>query len=181
MEVLVQWFSNHLSQFISPEGAVFIISMIPILELRGGLLAASLLKISAAKALPICIVGNIIPIPFILLFIRQIFKWMKKTKLFRGLIIKMENRAMGKSDQIKRYEFLGLLLFVGIPLPGTGAWTGALIASLLEVDIKKSSIAILCGLFMASAIMYIVSYGIVGNVVHWLRKIKIPHHCHEVW
>ena len=166
MEVLVQWFSNHLSQFISPEGAVFIISMIPILELRGGLLAASLLKISAAKALPICIVGNIIPIPFILLFIRQIFKWKKKTKLFRGLIIKMENRAMGKSDQIKRYEFLGLLLFVGIPLPGTGAWTGALIASLLEVDIKKSSIAILCGLFMASAIMYIVSYGIVGNVVH---------------
>ena len=166
MEVLVQWFSNHLSQFISPEGAVFIISMIPILELRSGLLAASLLKISAAKALPICIVGNIIPIPFILLFIRQIFKWMKKTKLFRGLIIKMENRAMGKSDQIKRYEFLGLLLFVGIPLPGTGAWTGALIASLLEVDIKKSSIAILCGLFMASAIMYIVSYGIVGNVVH---------------
>ena len=166
MEVLVQWFSNHLSQFISPEGAVFIISMIPILELRGGLLAASLLKISAAKALPICIVGNIIPIPFILLFIRQIFKWMKKTKLFRGLIIKMENRAMGKSDQIKRYEFLGLLVFVGIPLPGTGAWTGALIASLLEVDIKKSSIAILCGLFMASAIMYIVSYGIVGNVVH---------------
>ncbi len=166
MEVLVQWFSNHLSQFISPEGAVFIISMIPILELRGGLLAASLLKISAAKALPICIVGNIIPIPFILLFIRQIFKWMKKTKTFRGLITKLENRAMGKSDQIKRYEFLGLLLFVGIPLPGTGAWTGALIASLLEVDIKKSSIAILCGLFMASAIMYIVSYGIVGNVVH---------------
>ena len=166
MEVLVQWFSNHLSQFISPEGAVFIISMIPILELRGGLLAASLLKISAAKALPICIVGNIIPIPFILLFIRQIFKWMKKTKTFRGLITKLENRAMGKSDQIKRYEFLGLLLFVGMPLPGTGAWTGALIASLLEVDIKKSSIAILCGLFMASAIMYIVSYGIVGNVVH---------------
>ena len=172
MEVLVQWFSNHLSQFISPEGAVFIISMIPILELRGGLLAASLLKISAAKALPICIVGNIIPIPFILLFIRQIFKWMKKTKTFRGLITKLENRAMGKSDQIKRYEFLGLLLFVGIPLPGTGAWTGALIASLLEVDIKKSSIAILCGLFMASVIMYIVSYGIVGNVVHGSRKDK---------
>lgn len=166
MEALVQWFSHNLSQFISPEGAVFIISMIPILELRGGLLAASLLKISAARALPICIVGNIIPIPFILLFIRQIFKWMKKTRLFHGLIVRMENRAMGKSDQIKKYEFLGLLLFVGIPLPGTGAWTGALIASLLEIDIKKSSLAILCGLFMASAIMYIVSYGIVGNVVH---------------
>ena len=166
MEALVHWFSQNLSQYISPEGAVFIISMIPLLELRGGLLAASLLKISAAKAIPLCIVGNIIPIPFILLFIRQIFKVLKKTKLFRGLVIKLENRAMGKSDQIKRYEFLGLLLFVGIPLPGTGAWTGALIASLLEVDIKKSSIAILCGLFMASAIMYIVSYGLVGNLVH---------------
>ena len=82
MEVLVQWFSTHLSQFISPEGAVFIISMIPILELRGGLLAASLLKIPAVKAIPICIAGNIIPIPFILLIIRQIFKWLKKTKLF---------------------------------------------------------------------------------------------------
>ena len=166
MEVLVQWFSTHLSQFISPEGAVFIISMIPILELRGGLLAASLLKIPAVKAIPICIAGNIIPIPFILLFIRQIFKWLKKTKLFRGLIVKLENRAMGKSDQIKRYEFLGLLLFVGIPLPGTGAWTGSLIASLLEVDIKKSSIAIFCGLVMATVIMYVVSYAIVGNVVH---------------
>ena len=166
MEVLVQWFSTHLSQFISPEGAVFIISMIPILELRGGLLAASLLKIPAVKAIPICIAGNIIPIPFILLFIRQIFKWLKKTKLFRDLIIKLENRAMGKSDQIKRYEFLGLLLFVGIPLPGTGAWTGSLIASLLEVDIKKSSIAIFCGRVMATVIMYVVSYGIVGNVVH---------------
>ena len=165
-ETLVQGIIHALSGTLSKEAIVFVISMIPILELRGGLLAASLLKVSAAKAIPICIIGNIIPIPFILLFIRQIFKWMKKTKLFRGLIIKMENRAMGKSDQIKRYEFLGLLLFVGIPLPGTGAWTGALIASLLEVDIKKSSIAILCGLFMASAIMYIVSYGIVGNVVH---------------
>ena len=166
MEALVHWFSQNLSQYISPEGAVFIISMIPILELRGGLLAASLLKISAAKALPICIVGNIIPIPFILLFIRQIFKLMKKTKIFHGLIERLEKRAMGKSDQIKRYEFLGLLLFVGVPLPGTGAWTGSLIASLLEVDIKKSSVAIFCGLIMATVIMYVVSYGIVGNLLH---------------
>ena len=166
MEALVQWFSENLSQFISPEGVVFIISMIPILELRGGLLAASLLKISAAKAIPICIIVNIIPIPFILLFIRQIFKWMKKIKLFRGLIEKLENRAMGKSDKIRRYEFWGLLFFVGIPRPGTGAWTGSLIASLLEIDIKKSSLAILCGIVLATVIMYVVSYGIVGNIVH---------------
>ena len=166
MEALVHWFSQNLSQYISPEGAVFIISMIPLLELRGGLLAASLLKISAAKAIPLCIVGNIIPIPFILLFIRQIFKVLKKTKLFRGLIIRLENRAMKKSDQVKKYEFWGLMLFVGIPLPGPGAWTGSLIASLLEIDIKKSSMAILCGIIMATVIMYIVSYGLVGNLVH---------------
>lgn len=166
MEVLVHWFSNNLSQFISPEGAVFIISMIPILELRGGLLAASLLKISAAKAIPLCVIGNIIPIPFILLFIRKIFKVMKKTKLFHGLIVCLENRAMRKSDQVKKYEFWGLMLFVGIPLPGTGAWTGALVASLLEVDIKKSSLAILSGIVLATIIMYIVSYGVVGNLVH---------------
>ena len=150
MEALVHWFSQNLSQYISPEGAVFIISMIPLLELRGGLLAASLLKISAAKAIPLCIVGNIIPIPFILLFIRQIFKVLKKTKLFRGLVMKLEDRAMRKSDQVKKYEFWGLMLFVGIPLPGTGAWTGSLIASLLEIDIKKSSLAIFCGIIMAT-------------------------------
>lgn len=113
---------------------------------QGGLLAASLLKISAAKAIPLCIVGNIIPIPFILLFIRQIFKVLKKTKLFRGLVMKLEDRAMRKSDQVKKYEFWGLMLFVGIPLPGTGAWTGSLIASLLEIDIKKSSLAIFVAL-----------------------------------
>lgn len=166
MEALVQWFTENLSQFISAEMVIFIISMIPILELRGGLLAASLLKIPAATAIPICILGNIIPIPFILLFIRKIFKLLKKTKIFRGLIEKLENRAMGKSDQIKRYEFWGLLLFVGIPLPGTGAWTGSLIASLLEIDIKKSSLAILGGLIMATVIMYVVSYGLLGSIVH---------------
>ena len=166
MEVLVQWFTENLSQYISEEMVVFIISMIPILELRGGLLAASLLKIPAMTAIPICILGNIIPIPFILLFIRKIFKLLKKTKLFRSLIEKLENRAMGKSDQIKRYEFWGLLLFVGIPLPGTGAWTGSLIASLLEIDIKKSSLAILGGIIMATIIMYVVSYGLLGSIVH---------------
>lgn len=124
-----------------------------------------LLKVSAVQAIPICIIGNILPIPFILLFIKKIFQWMKKVKCFRGLIIKLENRAMGRSDKIQQYEFWGLVLFVGIPLPGTGAWTGALIASLLGIDIKKSSLAILCGIAMATVIMYVVSYVLVGNVV----------------
>ena len=165
-DTLVQGLASLLGGKVSGEVIIFIISMIPILELRGGLLAASLLKISAAKAIPLCVIGNIIPIPFILLFIRKIFKVMKKTKLFHGLIVRLENRAMRKSDQVKKYEFWGLMLFVGIPLPGTGAWTGALVASLLEVDIKKSSLAILSGIVLATIIMYIVSYGVVGNLVH---------------
>ncbi len=165
MESLVQWFTANLSPYISEQAVVFLISMFPILELRGGLLAASLLKVSAAQAIPICVIGNIIPIPFILLFIRQIFKWLKKVRIFRPIIVKLEEKAMGKSDQIRKYEFWGLVAFVGIPLPGTGAWTGALIASLLGVDIKKSSAAILLGIAVATVIMYIFSYVIVGNVV----------------
>ena len=165
MESLVQWFTTHLSPYISEQAVVFLISMLPILELRGGLLAASLLKSPPVQAIPVCIIGNIIPIPFILLFIKQIFKWMKEIKVFRPFIVKLEERAMGRSDQIRKYEFWGLVAFVGIPLPGTGAWTGALIASLLGVDIKKSSAAILVGIALATIIMYVFSYLIVGNVV----------------
>ena len=154
MESVVHWFAENMPSFLTPEAAVFLISMVPILELRGGLLLATVLKIPMLQA-----------IPFILLFIRQIFKWLKKTKLFRPLIEKLENRAMGKSDKIKKYEFWGLVLFVGIPLPGTGAWTGALIASLLEVDLKKSVPAILLGLCMATIIMCFLGYGALGSVL----------------
>ena len=164
MESLVQWFTATLSPYISEYAVIFIISLMPILEVRGGLLAASLLKIPELQAIPICVIGNVLPIPFILLFIRQIFKWMKKIELFRGLVEKLEKRALGKSDRIKKYELWGLMLVVGLPLPGPGAWTG-LIASLLEIDIKKSSLAILCGVALATVIMYVVSYLIVGNIV----------------
>ena len=165
MESLVTWFTSTLGTHISREAVVFIISLFPILELRGGILASSLLDITMWKGILISAVGNIIPIPFILFFIKKIFAALKKAKLFRPLVEKMENKAMKKRDQIEKYEFWGLVLFVGIPLPGTGAWTGSLIASLLEVDIKKSSIAIFCGLIMATVIMYVVSYVLVGNVV----------------
>ena len=167
MEVLVHWFTDNLSQHISREMVIFIISMIPILELRGGILAAgpAFLNIPTWRAIPICLVGNLIPIPFILLLIRPIFAWLRKTRLFRPLVEKLEKKAMSKSDRISRYEFWWFGLFVGIPLPGTGAWTGALIAALLGIDIKKSSLAILCGIAMATVIMYVVSYVLVGNVV----------------
>jgi uncharacterized membrane protein len=165
MESLAVAFANTLGKYVAKEVVVFLISMVPLLELRGGLIVASLLQIPITRAIPICIIGNIIPIPFILLFIRQIFQWMKKIRMFRGLVEKLENRAMSKSDSIRKYEFWGLVLFVGIPLPGTGAWTGSLIAALLEMDIKKAVLAELLGIVIATVIMSFVSYGLLGALL----------------
>ena len=165
METLAVAFANSLGKYVAKEVVVFIISMIPILELRGGLIVASLLQVPITTAVPLCILGNIIPIPFILLFIKQVFKWLKKVKVFRGLIEKIENRAMNKSDSIKQYEFWCLVLFVGIPLPGTGAWTGSLIAALLEIDMKKAILAELLGIIIATVIMALFSYGLLGALL----------------
>ena len=166
MESLVQLFSSTLGQYVSEEVVVFLISMCPFLELRGGLLAASLLKVPIIKAIPLCIIGNLIPIPFILIFIKKIFSWMKRFKIFRGLIERLENRAMSKSDKVTQYEFMGLVLFVGIPLPGTGAWMGSLVAALLEMDIKKAVAAELMGIAIATVIMSFLSYGLLGAIIH---------------
>ncbi|MDO4939538.1 MAG: small multi-drug export protein [Lachnospiraceae bacterium] len=146
---------------------VFIISLMPILELRGGLIAASLLKMDPVESYIISIIGNIIPVPFILLFINKILEWMRNSKI--GFINSFANwlyKKVDKSkDSIEKYGFWGLVLFVGIPLPGTGAWTGCLIASVLNMDRKKAFLATMLGVFMASIIMMIVSFGIIGNLI----------------
>lgn len=165
METLVVWFTETLGAYVSRELIIFIISMIPILELRGGLIAASLLQVPITTAVPLCIIGNVIPVPFILLFVRQVFKALRGVKGIGKVIEKLENRAMGKSDSIKKYEFWGLVLFVGVPLPGTGAWTGSLIAALLEVDFKKAIAAVFLGIMMATVIMAVVSYGLIGALI----------------
>jgi uncharacterized membrane protein len=165
MESLVMWYQNSLGQFLPREAFVFFVSMLPLIELRGGLIVASLLKISLIKANIICIIGNIIPIPFILLFIKKIFEFMKKHNILSGMVCKLEERAAKKSAGVEKGEFIFLLLFVGVPLPGTGAWTGSLIASLLEFDTKKASIAIFLGIIMATIIMDIVSYGMLGAIL----------------
>ena len=166
MESIMSWVISALSGHVSREMIVFIISMVPILELRGGLLAASVLNINITRALWICIIGNIIPVPFILLLITPIFNWLKQTKTFRPMGEKMEARALSKREQVEKYEFWGLVLFVGIPLPGTGAWTGSLLAALLGMKFKKAFPAVLLGIALASVIMSIVSYGLLGALIH---------------
>lgn len=162
MESIAVWFASTLGKYATKESVTFIVSMIPLLECRGGLIVASLLQVDVLKAVPICIVGNILPIPFILLFIKKIFSLLKRISFFRPFIEKLEERATHKSKAMEKGEFLGLLLFVGIPLPGTGAWTGALIASLFEVDIKKASLAIFLGILLATLIVGSLSYGLLA-------------------
>ena len=163
-ENLANWLTTNLSGHLSKDAIVFIISMIPILELRDGMLAASLLKISMVKGIVLCVIGNIIPVPFILLFITPIFNWMKGTRIFKPMVEKMETKALKKRDQVEKYEFWGLVLFVGIPLPGTGAWTGSLLASLLGIKFKKAFPAVIVGICLATVIMTVISYGILGQV-----------------
>ena len=159
MTVVVDWVQAHLG-FLPPQVLVVIVSMLPVIELRGGIPLARLLMLPLWQAIVFSAIGNILPIPFILLFVEKVFDWLRPTKLFGPLVEKLEKRALSKSDSIKKAEFWGLALFVGIPLPGTGGWTGSLAASLLKIDIKKASLAILLGIAIASTIISLISYGV---------------------
>ena len=144
---------------------VFVISLMPILELRGGLIAAALLDLSPLQSYIICIIGNLVPIPFILFLINKILNWMRNSKHFNKIAGWLDRKVEKHKGQIEKFGYLGIVLFVGIPLPGTGAWTGSLIASVLEMDKKKTFLSVLLGVFMASVIMMIFSYGLIANIV----------------
>ena len=163
---LIGMMGGLLSLSFGKQLIVFIISMLPILELRGGLIAASLLKLPPLESYIIAIVGNVIPVPFILLLINKILKAMEKSrfKLFNGIHSFLHKKIMKNKDSIEKYGFWGLVIFVGIPLPGTGAWTGAIIAAFLEMDRKKDFLGILLGMLMASIIMMIISFGLISKV-----------------
>ncbi len=144
---------------------IFIISMIPILELRGGILAAALLDMDPLESYIICVLGNIIVIPIALFILELIFKLLRKINFFDRIISKIENKCLSKKDKLEKYGYLGLVLFVGIPVPGTGAWTGCFLASLLNMDKKKSFIAALIGVLLASVIMMILSFGVIKSII----------------
>ena len=161
---LVQWLTAALGGKVSGEIIIFIISMIPILELRGGLLAASpaLLNVPILRAIPICVAGNLLPIPFILLLFEKVLDIMEQIPFLDRIALWVREKADKHKGQVETYGFWGLVLFVGIPLPGTGAWTGSLVASLLHMKIRKSFPAILLGIILATVIMSLLSYGLLG-------------------
>ena len=153
---MLEWFQDVFG-WLPKEAFAALMSMVPVIELRGGLPYAILSGVSPYVAFPLCIAANLLPIPFILWFITPIFNWMKTTRLFRPIAEKLEKKAMNKSDKLEKGYFWGLLLFVGIPLPGTGAWTGALLATLLNVPKKKSIPAIALGVCLAAVLMGVLS------------------------
>ena len=163
MQTILDFFINTLQGKISKELIVFIVSLFPIVELRGGILAGYAIGVELLPAFVIAFIGNIIPIPFILLLIRKIFELLKKTPM-KNIIYKLEDKTMSKSDKIQKYGYWGLYIFVAIPLPGTGAWTGALAASLLHMDIKKAFLTIAAGVFTAGIIVSILSFGLLNAI-----------------
>lgn len=138
----------------------FLISMVPIVELRGAIPIGVANGLNIWPAILVSILGNLVPVPFIILFIKKIFAWMRtKSVRLNNLVEKMEKRAAGKTETVQKYAFWGLFVFVAIPLPGTGAWTGALIAAMMEMPMKKAFPSIALGVVTAGAIVAFVTYG----------------------
>lgn len=166
VQVFLDLFSGLTTFKYGKELIVFIISLMPILELRGGLIAAALLGLNVVPAFIICLIGNLLPLPFILWFITPIFNWMKnKSKRLSKLVEKLEKKALSKKEKIEKAQFWGLLFFVGIPLPGTGGWTGCLIASLINMDKKKALTAATLGVVLAGLIVGTLSFGLLKGII----------------
>lgn len=140
-----------------------LISMAPVVELRGAIPIATAHGLDPWVAIPVSIVGNLIPVPFIVIFIRKIFHWMqKKSPRLGALVHRLETRAKAKSATVERYEFFGLMILVAIPLPGTGAWTGAMVAAMMDMRLKRAFPPIALGVVIAGLIVAVVTYGAFG-------------------
>ena len=138
----------------------FFISMVPVLELRGAIPFGTAYGLPLWAAILISIVGNLVPVPFIIIFIRKIFAWLRrKNQKLDHLVTRFEKRAESKSETVQKYAFWGLFVLVAIPLPGTGAWTGALVAAMLDMRLKRAFPAIALGVIAAGVIVAFVTYG----------------------
>ena len=138
-----------------------LIAMTPVLELRASIPAGVIAGLDIKTVVAISVIGNLIPIPFIIVFIRKIFKWMQgKSERLASVVNHFEEKAEKKKAKVLKYEFWGLLFFVAIPLPGTGAWTGALVAAMLDMQLKRAFPAIALGVIVAAIIVTTATYGI---------------------
>ena len=151
---------NLWNSFFGKLLMTFLISMVPVVELRGAIPIGVAHGLPFWWAIPVAIIGNLVPVPFIIVFIKKIFAWLRtKSRWLESLVSRLENRAIGKIDTVKKYAFWGLFLFVAIPLPGTGAWTGSLIAAMMDMKVKDAVPSILLGVLTAGVIISFVTYG----------------------
>ena len=142
--------------------ATFFISMVPVIELRGGLPYGITLGLDYPLALTAAVIGNMVPVPFIIVYIRHIFTWLRKrSKWWDEKITRLEKKAHLKGRVVRKYSTIGLCILMASPLPGTGAWTGALVAAVLDMRLKKAIPAIFLGVCIAAAIMTMVTFGLI--------------------
>jgi uncharacterized membrane protein len=138
----------------------FLVSMLPIVELRGAIPIGVGAGLGTLPAMITAVIGNMVPVPFIIMFIRHIFAWLRvKSARLERLVSRLESRAEGKWEKVHRYQLLGLMILVAIPLPGTGAWTGALVAALMDIRLKNAVPAIFLGVVIAGILVTGITYG----------------------
>lgn len=151
---------------LGPQLVTFIISMLPVFELRGAIPVGVYLGLPVWKAAAISLVGNMLPTPFIIAFVRVVFNWIRAhVRWLAGFVDRMEAKAEKNREKIMRGVFWGLLVFVAIPLPGTGAWTGAAIAALLDIRMSRALPAILVGVLIADILVSLATAGVIQLVV----------------
>ncbi|MBR3893640.1 MAG: small multi-drug export protein [Clostridia bacterium] len=157
---------NFFLETVGEELCVFFCSMIPIIECRGAVPLGAIFGLPWWQTALFAMAGNLLPVPFILLFIRAILKWMRgsRVKFFNKIAGWLDRKIEKHKGTIEKYSYWGIMIFVGLPIPGTGAWTGTLIASVLGLESKKSFLAACGGVLMATAIMTVVSYGVAAIV-----------------
>ncbi len=157
-----------LTQLVSKEVAVVVTAAMPVIELRGAIPVGMSLGMSPWEAFVLSLIGSMMPVPFLLLLVRPIFAYLRQTELFRNLVDKLSNRTLAKSGNIQKYGFWGLLVFVAVPLPGTGVWTGTLAATLLGMRFKPALAAIWIGDVIAGLAVMTISHGAFSAYRLWL-------------
>lgn len=159
---LMQWFaSNPVGEFIY----TMLLAMVPVMELRGAIPIGVAMGLPPLVAFVAAVIGNMIPVPFILIFIRRVFKWMRvRIPPLGGMVDKLEAKAHVKGRKVTRFKYLGLFIFVAIPLPGTGAWTGALAAAFLDMRLKSALPAIFAGVVVAGVLITGLTYGFLSII-----------------
>ena len=157
---------NFLLESVGKRWCVFFCSMIPIIELRGAIPMGAAFRLPWWQTFLISITGNMLPVPFILLFIEVILKWMAgcRVKFFNRIAAWLFRKAEKNRSKVERYAFWGLALFVGVPLPGTGAWTGSLVAALIDLKFWKALLSALVGVLAAGIVMTLISYGVAAII-----------------